>query len=241
MHAGAGLVTTYIPECGYTIMQTALPEAMVETDKHFKWITEIKSSVKQDVIGIGMGMGTHEDSATALEDLLRSSRSPMVLDADAVNILAQHPNLIQLLPKGSVLTPHRGELKRLLGEWSDDFVMLNMAADFSKKHRVIIVVKGAHTITVHGDKGYVNTTGNPGMATAGSGDVLSGIITGLIAQKYEPSDAAIMGVYLHGKSGDLAVEYYGYQSLVAHHLIDHLGAAYLSLFDQEEPPTEEES
>lgn len=240
LQAGAGLVTAYIPQCGYNILQNSLPEAMVETDTHAKRITNIKSSVNFDVVGIGMGMGTQADTIEALSSFLEQNKAPMVLDADAVNSLSKNKDMIAQIPKNSILTPHRGELRRLLGEWSDDFEMLERVTQFSKKYSLVVVIKGAHTITVFEDKRYINTTGNPGMATAGSGDVLSGIITGLMGQNYSAIDAAIMGVYLHGKSGDLAVEKTGYQSLVAGDLISHLGASFLSLFEQDAPPSSEE-
>jgi hydroxyethylthiazole kinase-like uncharacterized protein yjeF len=233
LYAGAGLVTAYVPKCGYQILQTSVPEIMVETDTREDIITNMNSAVNSDVIGLGMGLGTNDESMLALQELLEGTKTPMVLDADAINLIARNHTLIKLIPKFSVLTPHRGELKRLLGDWSSDFEMLELATEFSIKNELILVIKGAHTITVNANKRFINTTGNPGMATAGSGDVLSGIITGLMAQNYTPLDAAIMGVYLHGKSGDIGVEQYGYQSLVAHHLIDHLGKAFLSLFEQD--------
>jgi hydroxyethylthiazole kinase-like uncharacterized protein yjeF len=232
LYAGAGLVTAFLPGCGYSIMQSSIPEVMVETDEHETHLTNINTRVKPDVIGVGMGMGTNEQSVKAIGELLKRFQGPYVLDADAINILAAHHELIKHIPKNSILTPHKGELRRLIGDWTDDFEMLKMCSDFSEKHGLIIIVKGAHSITVNGPKRYINTTGNPGMATAGSGDVLSGIVTALIAQKYEPLEAALMGVYLHGKAGDIGVEEQGYQSLVAHHLIDNLGKAYLSLFEQ---------
>ena len=233
LKSGAGLVTSFVPQCAYTVLQTAIPEVMVETDDHTNFITNINSQTESTVVAIGMGYGTKDESAKALRNLLKSTSAPMVLDADAINIIAKNKDLLDLIPQGSVLTPHRGELKRLLGEWADDFEMLNLVDGFSKSRKLIVIVKGAHTITVNGDKRFVNTSGNPGMATAGSGDVLAGIVTGLIAQQYEPLKAAIMGVYLHGKSGDIAVEKTGYQSLVASDLINNLGSAFLSLFEQE--------
>jgi hydroxyethylthiazole kinase-like uncharacterized protein yjeF len=239
--SGAGLVTCHVPQCGYEILQIALPEAMVMTDVDPHHISALDLSQAFDVMGIGPGMGTLEKTATALQGLFKSVQSRYILDADAINILAKYPDLLQLLPQETVITPHLGELRRLIGDWSDDFDMLKKVSTFSRKHQLIVVVKGAHTIIVDSDKHYINTTGNPGMATAGSGDVLTGIITGLIAQKYSPLDAAIMGVYLHGKSGDIAVEKTSYQSLIASHLIDHLGAAYISLFEEEAPPPNEEA
>ena len=162
-----------------------------------------------------------------------------MIDADGINILSKKKALLKLLPEAIVLTPHPKELERLIGKWKNDFDKLKKVKAFSKKHKVIVVVKGANSITVFEDKLYVNTTGNPGLSTAGSGDVLTGIITGLISQGYNPLVAAIFGVYLHGKSADIAVEDFGYQSLIASHIIDYLGEAYIDLFKQPEPPQEE--
>ncbi|MGB5782043.1 MAG: ADP/ATP-dependent (S)-NAD(P)H-hydrate dehydratase, partial [Eudoraea sp.] len=152
------------------------------------------------------------------------------------NIIAKKNSLLKMLPPKTILTPHPGELKRLIGNWEDDFDKLNKAKEFSKKYDCILVLKEAHTIVVYNGKGYVNTTGNPGMATAGSGDVLTGVITSLIAQKYEPLIAAIFGVYLHGRAGDIAIENLGYQALTATAIINGIGPAYLDLFNV--PPTD---
>ncbi|MBO3117511.1 NAD(P)H-hydrate dehydratase [Winogradskyella sp. DF17] len=236
--AGAGMVTAYLPTCGYTSLQSALPEVMVVCDKGEKQIESITYDFDATVVGIGVGIGTSEETMKAFEAFLKTNKRPLVIDADAINLLAQNKALLKYLPVQTVLTPHPKELERLIGEWHDDFDKLNKVVEFSKAHKVIIVIKGAHTITINGNKKYVNTTGNPGMATAGSGDVLTGIISGLIAQGYEPLAATLFGVYLHGKSGDIAVESYGYQSLIAGHIIDSLGEAYIDLFKQPEESSE---
>lgn len=239
---GAGLVTAYIPKCGYSSLQAALPEVMVECDSEENHIESFKFSVTPTVIGLGVGLGTEENTIKGFEEFLISNKIPLVIDADGINLLSLNKSLLKLLPKQTILTPHPKELERLIGHWSDDFDKLNKTVEFSTMYDVIVVIKGAHTITVHKNKQYINTTGNPGMATAGSGDVLTGVITGLVAQGYEPLSAAIFGVYLHGKSGDIAVEDYGYQSLIASHLIDNMGDAYIDLFKQpEEPPNTESS
>jgi hydroxyethylthiazole kinase-like uncharacterized protein yjeF len=226
---GSGLVTAYIPSCGYTSLQTALPEAMVLTDGD-NYITNIDLAIKASAIAIGMGMGIETKTTNAFANFLKSNSVPLVIDADGLNVLAANKELLKDLPKLCILTPHPGELERLVGKWKDDFDKLDKVKKLSKKLDCIIVIKGAHSITVYHDKGFVNTTGNPGMATAGSGDVLSGIISGLIAQGYEPLKAAIFGVYLHGKSADLQIENTGYQSLIASDIVEGLGAAYLDLF-----------
>ncbi|MEO8934744.1 MAG: NAD(P)H-hydrate dehydratase [Xanthomarina sp.] len=239
--SGAGLITAYIPKCGYQTLQTAFPEAMVLTDVDEKILTHIELDFKPSAIGIGVGLGTDTKTINALEGFLKTNKWPLVVDADAINMLSKKKALIKLLPKGTVLTPHPKELERLIGKWKDDFDKLKKVKAFSKKHQVIVVIKGANTITVLEDKLYINTTGNPGLATAGTGDVLTGIITGLIAQGYNPLIAAIFGVYLHGRSADIAVQLTGYQSLIASHVIETLGDTYLDLFSQPEQVQEEEN
>ncbi|MDP5081412.1 MAG: NAD(P)H-hydrate dehydratase, partial [Winogradskyella sp.] len=224
LSSGAGLVTAYIPKCGYHSMQTSIPEVMVITDENETDIANINFDIKPTVIGIGVGLGTSVETAITLEAFLKKNKTPLVIDADGLNLLSKKKTLLKLLPEQTILTPHPKELERLLGKWSNDFEKLEKLKAFSKKYNVIVVLKGAHSITVYKDKLYVNTTGNPGMATAGSGDVLTGIISGLVAQGYEPLAATLFGVYLHGKSGDIALEDYGYQSLIASHIIENIGA-----------------
>jgi hydroxyethylthiazole kinase-like uncharacterized protein yjeF len=155
-------------------------------------------------------------------------------------MISKKKMLLKFVPENSIITPHLIELKRLIGKWSDDFDKLKKAKAFSIKHKVILVIKGAHTITVYGNKFYVNTSGNPGMATAGSGDVLTGVITGLICQGYSEIEAVLFGVYLHGRAGDLALEEFGYQSLMAGNIIEYLAESYIDLFKQPEQPQVEE-
>lgn len=241
LSSGAGLVTAYIPKCGYHSLQTAIPEVMVVTDDNETNISNIKFNIEPTVIGVGVGLGTSTETAKTFEAFLKKNKTPLVIDADGLNLLSKKKTLLKLLPELTILTPHPKELERLIGKWSDDFEKLKKAKAFSKKYNVIVLIKGAHSITVYKDKLYINTTGNPGMATAGSGDVLTGLIAGLIAQSYEPLAATIFGVYLHGKSADIALEDYGYQSLIASHIIETIGDAYIDLFKQpEQPPQEEE-
>lgn len=228
--SGAGLVSVFVPKCGYIPVQSAFPEAMVITDVDDDKLTNILFDIKPTAIGIGMGMGLDESTHLAFQKFLKTNTSPLVIDADGINLLAKHMEDLKLLKPQTVLTPHPKELERLIGKWKNDFDKLKKAKAFSKKHKCIIVIKGANTITVFGDKLYINSTGNPGLATGGTGDVLTGLITGLICQGYEPLTATLFGVYLHGKSADIAVEDYGYQSLTASHVVDYLGQAYLDLF-----------
>ena len=233
LKSGVGLVSAFIPRCGYHVLQTSVPEAMVYTDASDYEITEIDCPTNMTVIGFGVGVGTSDNTVKEFERLLKKTETPMVIDADGINILSEHENLRERLPKKSVLTPHPKELERLIGKWSNDYDMLKKAKAFSKKHDVVMVCKNAHTITVYVDDVYINNTGNQGMATAGSGDVLTGIITGLIAQGYDSIIASVFGVYLHGASGDIAVNRTSYQSLTATNLIESLGLAYIDLFHQE--------
>jgi len=240
LSSGAGLVTAFVPKCGYTVLQSSFPEAMVITDTNNEEITSIKFKIEPTVISFGVGAGTSSKTVNAFEAFLKTNKTPLVIDADGINILSKKKALLKLLPAQTVLTPHPKELERLIGAWKDDFDKLNKVKAFSKKYNVIVVIKGANSITIYEGKFYVNTTGNPGLSTAGSGDVLTGIITGLISQGYNPLLATIFGIYLHGKSADIAVEDYGYQSLIASHVIDYLGEAYLDLFKVPEPPQEAE-
>lgn len=240
LSAGAGLVSAYVPKCGYHALQSSFPEAMVITDVDEEKITAIKFDIEPTVIGFGIGAGTNTKTASAFEAFLKTNKIPLIIDADGINLLSKKKALLKMLPEATVLTPHPKELERLIGTWKNDFDKLKKVKAFSKKHKVIIVIKGANTITIFEGKLYINTTGNPGLSTAGSGDVLTGIITGLISQSYHPLAATIFGVYLHGKSADIAVEDFGYQSLIASHVIDYLGEAYIDLFKQPEPPQEEE-
>lgn len=244
LSSGSGLVTCYVPKCGYQIIQTAFPEAMTITDTDEKLISDIQFEIEPTSIGIGIGMGTDEKSITAFKNFLKKNKKPLVIDADGINILSKQNDLLKLLPKNTILTPHPKELERLIGKWKDDFDKLKKVKEFSKSYNLIIVIKGSHTITVYHDKLYINSTGNPGLATAGTGDVLTGIITGLNSQGYEPLSAAVFGVYLHGKSADIAVNDLGYQSMIASHVIDYLGKSYIDLFappeDQPPPPEEQE-
>ncbi len=229
--SGSGVVTAYIPECGYVPLQTSLPEVMVISDGNKDYITDIVFDIEPTVIGIGVGLGTKKETLTAFSEFLERNKTPLVIDADGLNILSAKPELLDKLPKQTILTPHPKELERLIGKWKDDFDKLRKAAAFSGKYDCILIIKGAHTITLYNGKGYINTTGNPGMATAGSGDVLMGLITGLRAQGYPSLHAAIFAVYLHGRASDIAVETTGYQSLTASSIISNIGPAYIDLFE----------
>lgn len=239
--SGAGLVTSYVTEDAHLILQISAPEVMVLTDSNTKQLSNFPDVSPYTSVGVGMGLGTSNNTAIAFEKWLKSldKNTKLVCDADAINLLSINTELVQHLPEQTILTPHPKELERLIGSWKDDFEKLQKVKSFAKAHDVIVVLKGAHTSTVYDNTVYINTTGNPGMATAGSGDVLTGVITGLLAQSYPPLIAAMMGVYLHGKAADIAVESNGYQSLIASHIIEYFGPSYISLFEKEEVAQEE--
>lgn len=229
LRAGAGTATALVPKSVYLPLQVGVPELMVIQDPGKDHIDSMDVNLDMDSVGIGPGMGTQPETLKAFSNFLNSYDGNLVIDADGLNLLAKKPELLKQLPKGTILTPHPKELERLLGSWKDDCEKLAMAMDFCKKYGCILVIKGSYTITVSAERGYVNSTGNPGLATAGSGDVLTGIIAGLLAQGYEPLKAAIMGVFLHGLSADLKVGDTGFESFMASDIIDGLGAAYLHL------------
>jgi len=228
LRAGSGLLTGHIPGCGYTIMQTSLPEAMLVMDADERMHTRVPDGLeKYSVVGVGPGVGQHERTVDFLRQLLQAYKRPMVVDADALNILGTHPELLAALPPYSILTPHPKEFERLFGAAADDYERLDKAREQAKRFGVIIVLKGHYTfIAMPGGKSYFNSTGNPGMAKGGSGDVLTGILTALLGQSYSPGEAALLGVYLHGLAGDLAAETHSQESMLPSDLTDHLGKAF---------------
>lgn len=229
LKSGCGLVTVYVPKCGYDILQTAIPEVMVLTDNQEKYISEITFDFMPQAIGIGPGLGQEVVTQKAFYNFLEQNSFPLVVDADALNILSRNKEWIFLLPAKTIITPHPKEFERLIGKWTSVEEKINLAKLFSIKYNLIIVMKDAPTRIIDNDKIYENTTGNAALATAGSGDVLTGIITSLLAQSYEPIDAAIIGVYLHGLTADIALPETGYQSFIASDIILNIGKAFLSL------------
>jgi ADP-dependent NAD(P)H-hydrate dehydratase / NAD(P)H-hydrate epimerase len=226
LRSGVGLMTVHVPKSGYTILQTAVPEAMVDVDSNEWFLTEVKATEGYAVIGIGPGIGQEAKTSEAFHLLLQLGK-PMVLDADALNILAKNSSWLDKLPANSILSPHPKEFERLVGNWSNDFERLEKQKHLATRTKAVIILKGAHTsiATPAGDV-FFNATGNPGMATGGSGDVLTGILTGLLAQGYSAEDSAILGVYLHGLAGDLAYQEKGLYSLIASDLVDQIPHAF---------------
>jgi len=229
LRSGAGLLSIHAPQCAYTILQTTIPEAMVSVDLGTHFFSQAPELDKYKGIGIGSGLDKEQESRTALAQLLEKTEKPLVIDADALNIIAEEKRH-EDIPKNSILTPHPKEFERLFGPSKNGFERMELARKKAKEHQLHIVLKGAHTMTACPDGTcYFNGSGNPGMATGGSGDVLTGVITSLVAQGYAPKSAAIFGVYLHGRAGDLAVEGIGEEALIAGDIVDFLGKAFLSM------------
>lgn len=230
VRTGAGLTTVYVPTCGYEIMQTSIPEAMVMCDENEKIISSSFKTDKFNVIGIGPGIGAEKETAKALKALIQNFRLPMVFDADAINILAGNKTWLDFIPPQSIFTPHPKEFERLAGKTGNHFERNKKQIEFSKRYNAIVVLKGKYScITIPGGKCYFNPTGNPGMAKGGSGDVLTGIITGLLTQGYSPEESAIAGTYIHGLAADMAVKETGEFSMIASDVIDYIGNAFLQL------------
>jgi len=228
LKSGAGKLSVLSPQCGVDILQGSIPEAMVLASDEFHHVSPIELNFKPSHICIGMGIGTSSKAKSTLEYFIQNAQTPMLIDADGINLLAEDKSLLGKLPAQSILTPHQGELKRLIGEWTDEYDKLEKIKHFVQLYNVILVSKDAYTLIAAKDKIFINSTGNAGMATAGSGDTLSGIISGHLAQKYAPLDAAVLGVYLHGLAGDKYVQDFDQNSLLASDIIDYLKNAFSS-------------
>jgi hydroxyethylthiazole kinase-like uncharacterized protein yjeF len=231
LRSGVGLLTCHIPQCGYDILQTAVPEAMVNTDFNSSFITSIEYNLAGfNAAGVGPGIGTASETRRFLKNFFTAFKKPVVLDADGLNCISMEKDLLKEIPAGSILTPHPKEFERLFGESENDFERIDKALALAGLLNCLIILKGHHTfIATPSGRGYFNATGNAGMATAGSGDVLTGILTGLLAQGYAPENAAILGVYLHGLAGDIAAKKHSQEAMLAGDIIDSLGAAFLAI------------
>lgn len=228
LRMGIGLLSTHIPSQIYNILQTSVPEAIIDIDKNQACFSEIPDISHYSAIGIGPGLGTSEESYLAFKDLLRhcNASTPMVVDADALNIIGLHKELLEQLPANTIITPHPKEFDRICGNSKNAYERLCKGIELAQKYQIIVVIKGANSSIIYPDKKVVfNCTGNPGMATAGSGDVLTGIILSLLAQHYPAEKAAQIGVYLHGLAGDIAAEELSEESVIASDLIDYLPKA----------------
>lgn len=232
LRSGVGLVTVHIPGCGYPILQGAVPEAMVVADRNPNLVSNVEFTEVYKSVAWGPGLGTGEATMEALQQFIRTATCPLVLDADALNILAQHPEWLDMLPEGTILTPHPKEFERLFGETKNSFERHELQREQAWKRKLLIVLKGAFTcIATPQGECHFNSTGNPGMATGGSGDVLTGILAGLLAQGYPPVEASLLGVYLHGLAGDLAAEDLGQEALTAGDIGRYLGKAFRVLYE----------
>jgi ADP-dependent NAD(P)H-hydrate dehydratase / NAD(P)H-hydrate epimerase len=221
LKTGSGLVSVLLPESEGFLIQLSIPEAMVVHREEFANL----DTGKYNVLATGPGLGKSIDTKYLLKKLLEQFKGPVVIDADAINLLASSDDLIKLIPPGSIVTPHLKEFERLAGPVLDHFERIKLLVQFSRTRKVITVLKGAHTAIAFPDgRIYFNSTGNPGMATGGSGDVLTGIIAGLLAQGYSTEDAVLTGVFLHGYAGDVAAEKYSEPSLLASDIISNIPA-----------------
>ncbi len=231
MKSGAGLVTVRVPQSGVSIVQTAVPEAMVSMDRGMDHFSETPELSAYSSIAIGPGIGVSPQTATALKILIQHATGPIIFDADAINIISENRTWLGFLPKESIFTPHPKEFERLAGKSSNHFERNRMQRDFAIKYQCYVVLKGAHTaITTPDGLCYFNTTGNPGMATGGSGDVLTGIIAGLMAQGYSSLESCLLGVYIHGLAGNNALNEQGFEALTASDIIIELGKSFQSLY-----------
>lgn len=231
LRAGIGLLTMQVPKCGVDVLQTSVPEVMVVSGKSKKTIEPLEwNSLQPDTIGIGPGIGKTPKALACLRNILQNTKTPMVVDADAINLLSENEELLNIVPPNSILTPHLKEFERLTGKSENDFMRLNLLQKMAIDRKLYIVLKGAHTAiaTPNGDI-FFNSTGNPGMATGGSGDVLTGILTSLLGQGYLSLDACLLGVYLHGLAGDLAAKDISEESLLPSDLISYLGKSFLTI------------
>ncbi|HEX8546539.1 MAG TPA: NAD(P)H-hydrate dehydratase [Cytophagaceae bacterium] len=224
---GAGLVKLFVPKCGYIIAQTLFPEATVETDQDDFSITSVPSLNGYNAIAVGPGLSEVKETEEVLFKIFKDSTMPMVLDAGALNLISRNKELLELIPKNSILTPHLKEFERLFGSFENDYERLDALKRLAQERSIFIILKGAHTVTACPDGSlYFNSTGNPGMAKGGSGDVLTGIICGLLSQCYEAKKAAILGVFMHGFAGDKAVSKSNIHTIIASDIIENISEFY---------------
>lgn len=237
MRSGAGLATVHSARCGMQILQTASPETMFEPDRNDHFITDMALHHAHQVVAVGPGIGTHDQTVSALESLLKTCTHPLLLDADALNCISKRPALLTMLPPDTVITPHIGEFDRLFGEHKTSEDRLKKAIEMAKYYSIIIVLKGHYTAIVQPSGNvYFNSTGNPGMATAGAGDVLTGVIAAFMAQGYQPRHAATIGVYIHGLAGDLAEKEFGEVGMTSSDIADNVGRAVRIVMNREPLP-----
>ena len=230
LRSGAGLLTCHVPKGGSQIMQIGVKEAMCSVDAEEDHISELPDMEGFSAFGFGPGVGTDSTTAQVLKRLIQNCSGSLVIDADGLNILAENPTWLSFLPRGTILTPHPKEFERMAGRSDSPMERLELQREFSRKYGVVTLLKGAHTcIATPASQVFFNSTGNAGMATAGSGDVLTGIILGLLAQGYPSELAAVLGVFLHGSAADAAIGTQTLESLIARDIIVSLGTSFRAL------------
>ncbi len=230
VRSGAGKITLHSPQCAFEIIQSAVPEVLFSPDSDRIMVSDIAIEHEFRAIAIGPGIGTHDTTLNALDTFLKSSSRPLVLDADALNCIAARPALLNHIPVLSVITPHAGEFDRLFGEQPSAESRLLKALEMSRYYNILILLKGRYTALVRPDgKIYFNSTGTPAMATAGSGDVLTGVIAGFMAQGYKPEVAALIGAYVHGFAGQMAADEHGEYGVAASDIAANIGRAIKSV------------
>ena len=230
LRSGIGLLTVHTPIHNHDLLQTTVPEAIVQTDIHERYFAQPTDLSKYKAVAIGPGLGQDQDTALAMMEQIHGCHIPVILDADAINILSTHRNWLSRIPKRSILTPHLGELERLVGKCMDTYERLLKVKEMATYLQSYIIVKGAWTCIVTPEGHYFfNPTGNPGMATGGSGDVLTGILLALMAQGYAQEDACRLGVYVHGLAGDIAAEEMTEIGMTASDIINALPTAWKKL------------
>ena len=226
LRSGVGKLTLHIPRCGFTVMQSEVPEAMVQVDRNDGGITEINLRHKYDAVALGPGMGTHDLTVRAVETFVNHAEKPLLLDADALNCIAERPTILNTIPPMSVLTPHAGEFDRLFGEHNCMEARIKTAVEKAAYYDIIILLKGYYTTVVRPDGRILfSCSGGPALATPGSGDVLTGVIAALLAQGYSPDIAATLGAFIHGYAGELAAETHGEYGVLATDIADRIGTA----------------
>jgi len=231
LRSGVGLLTLKVPGCGLNIVQQTLPEAIVDADEEDNYISTLPDVSKYNAIGIGCGIGNEKQTQNIVKLLIQNHSGKLVLDADALNILSENKTWISFLPKFTILTPHPKEFDRLTGNHGNSYDRFKTAQDFAKKHQVIIVLKGSKTACIMPDGNvFFNSSGNSGLAKGGSGDALTGIITGLLARGYAPNHAAILGVYLHGFAADLTLIKNHSESVLISDIIEKLPKAFQKIY-----------
>lgn len=227
LRSGVGLVSVHLPQSGNVIMQTTLPEVMTSLDADQDILTSFPSGQSYSSLGIGPGIGTAEPTAKCLVHLLKQTKKPLVIDADALNILGMHPEWLSWIPAESILSPHPKEFERIAGKTASDFERHQQQLKLSQQYKLYIILKGAHTcITTPDGQTFFNNTGNPGMAKGGSGDILTGMLTALLAQGYGSLDTCLLGVFIHGYAGDLAKIEKGETGMIASDICEAIPRAF---------------